>query len=421
MMVGINLFFSTVCLPVIFLLRLRFPRNLSVADIIRRRYGDDVLRLQRKLESLGKKLQKVNLDLQFLTNCSDNGLIPHFLNFRLANPRLRGSNGYSACQRRLLATEIRLKHAGIRRLTVQLEAFTTQFRCSVSFLDFIHIMGIIGRSTQRSTLQRQEIHARKLSRLLRDGAASRNDPDQVIFNYSSHALTPEQRRVLARGLNFSVPPRKLRDMEYFSPFELLFRSVMRMPLYNGDLRCFKTRLKDTALSSFHAYNSFPPPTVLTRAETVALKELSVIPDLVIQKSDKGNSVVLLDRPDYVHKMNLILHDTSKFEKIGIEPGKELNVMFAAERRVRKVLDSVSKHEVFTSEKDFEKLCPSGSVPGRLYGLAKVHKPSCPLRPILSTIGTPTYNLRLIKWKDKQSLLRTLSKLSTPTRVIIRLK
>ena len=42
------------------------------------------------------------------------------------------------------------------------------------------------------------------------------------------------------------------------------------------------------------------------------------------------------------------------------------------------------------------ICPSGSKPGILYRQAKVHKPvkdNCPyLRPILSAIGTPTYDL-----------------------------
>ena len=49
-----------------------------------------------------------------------------------------------------------------------------------------------------------------------------------------------------------------------------------------------------------------------------------------------------------------------------------------------------------SEKEKNDLYPSGSKPGVLYGLAKIHKaledgaPS--FRPILSVIGTPTYNL-----------------------------
>ena len=36
--------------------------------------------------------------------------------------------------------------------------------------------------------------------------------------------------------------------------------------------------------------------------------------------------------------------------------------------------------------------PKSSVPGKLNGLAKVHKKNCPLRPVNSMIGTPEFEL-----------------------------
>jgi hypothetical protein len=36
--------------------------------------------------------------------------------------------------------------------------------------------------------------------------------------------------------------------------------------------------------------------------------------------------------------------------------------------------------------------PQGFRPPRLYGLSKIHKPGVPQRPIISTIGSPTYRL-----------------------------
>ena len=34
---------------------------------------------------------------------------------------------------------------------------------------------------------------------------------------------------------------------------------------------------------------------------------------------------------------------------------------------------------------------SGSKPGKLYGLARVHKDNTPLKPVVSTVGTPEYS------------------------------
>ena len=42
--------------------------------------------------------------------------------------------------------------------------------------------------------------------------------------------------------------------------------------------------------------------------------------------------------------------------------------------------------------DFEKLIPVGSEPGKLYGMAKLHKDEVPLRPVVLMVGIPEYNL-----------------------------
>ena len=45
-----------------------------------------------------------------------------------------------------------------------------------------------------------------------------------------------------------------------------------------------------------------------------------------------------------------------------------------------------------TEETRRQLCPAGSRPPTLYGLSKVHKEGIPLRPIVSNIGAPTYQL-----------------------------
>ncbi|PNF15534.1 hypothetical protein B7P43_G16534 [Cryptotermes secundus] len=55
-----------------------------------------------------------------------------------------------------------------------------------------------------------------------------------------------------------------------------------------------------------------------------------------------------------------------------------------------------------AEEVCQQLRPPGSRPPRLYGLPKIQKPDIPLRPIVSTIGSPTYRLA----KHLAGLLRT---------------
>ena len=81
--------------------------------------------------------------------------------------------------------------------------------------------------------------------------------------------------------------------------------------------------------------------------------------------------------------------------MNVKERKALNHLIHMEERIIRLLKSLEDQGEI-SEKERNDLYPSGSKPGVLYGLAKIHKaledgiPS--LRPILAAIGTPTYNL-----------------------------
>ena len=62
-----------------------------------------------------------------------------------------------------------------------------------------------------------------------------------------------------------------------------------------------------------------------------------------------------------------------------------------ERRVLKEVRELEKEELIPKKLGTQ-LKPSASVPPKLYGLPKIHKPEISLRPIVSSIGSPTYQL-----------------------------
>ena len=91
----------------------------------------------------------------------------------------------------------------------------------------------------------------------------------------------------------------------------------------------------------------------------------------------------------------ILSDFKKFLKTSIVDDKHLNFIIGIEKKLTNLLKELKASEAI-SETDYKKLKPRGSSFGVLYGLCKTHKKvldKCPpLRPILSAIKTPSYNL-----------------------------
>ena len=146
-----------------------------------------------------------------------------------------------------------------------------------------------------------------------------------------------------------------------------------------------------ALSSFRTYNNNVPQH-LSKGEFDALINLSQNKQIVIQKSDKGNSIVIVDRDKYIGKIEKFLSDQSKFQKTVVKDDNCLNFITTQEKRIdkiyKKLVDSYS-----LSEETRKYLKPLGTRPGIIYGSCKVHKKcvdGCPpFRQILSALQTST--------------------------------
>ena len=386
----------TISLVLLFIIRLRFPTNRSIAAIITDRYGKATLHLVRKFEKLDFKCRKLSLDLEFLDNCIKHDLIPTFVRFKVANHRLKTSKAYKECQVKLLRHEISDKKSMLHSHMKKLSHLKTEVRSRISFLDFTHISSCFLVRNDKILNKTRLVQEKKLQHLGLVSAHETNDPEKVIFNFSSRFLTTSEKKLLSKGLNLSIPPKKLNYGDTLTPFELLFREILKSEsLLNAEKRDpLESALRNAAYDCLNSYDTKVEQN-LTPVEGVALKALLKDDSIIIQKSDKGNSVVILDKTAYVQRMSEILRDTTKFRELKIDNGKDYNHIHNQELKISRELRKLHNKGAL-SDKDYAKLSPCGSSPSILYGLSKVHKDvvdnSPKLRPILSAINTPTYNL-----------------------------
>ena len=68
----------------------------------------------------------------------------------------------------------------------------------------------------------------------------------------------------------------------------------------------------------------------------ALDRLSKNKNSIVQKADKGNCVVLVDRDVYTKHMENIFKDNTKFEQVDIKT-RTLNFQFNNEKRINEIL------------------------------------------------------------------------------------
>ena len=74
----------------------------------------------------------------------------------------------------------------------------------------------------------------------------------------------------------------------------------------------KKIVKDCTFSWFNSYNENGAPLNLSQEELAVLKSLSKNKNLIIPKLDKGNCIAIIDKSNYLKKLQNILSDSSKF-------------------------------------------------------------------------------------------------------------
>jgi hypothetical protein len=115
-----------------------------------------------------------------------------------------------------------------------------------------------------------------------------------------------------------------------------------------------------------------------------LKSLATDDSIVILPADKGRSTVILDSEDYEGKIRDLLSDERTYEKLKKDPTTSVKNKLINLLKSWKQQNSI--HHCL-----YQKLYPTSECPPKLYGLPKIHKTNAPLRPIVSSCGSVTYN------------------------------
>ncbi|VDM06499.1 unnamed protein product, partial [Schistocephalus solidus] len=213
----------------------------------------------------------------------------------------------------------------------------------------------------------------------------------VVHNLSSKQLTAEQVKVLSHDACFNTMD--AQPLDFIAAAESVIREA---PITEESRNLLRQRISSRLIS--HKKRK-----TLSKAETEALRTLKADKNIVILPADKGRSTVILNKEDYVNKVEALLGDRTAYIP------REDDVMKTLVNNINKDLASLRKSKAIT-QTDFQNMKPKDTALARFYGLPKVHKPGTPLRPIVSLRGTPTFGLA--KWLFQR--LKFLTQGSTTT-------
>ena len=118
---------------------------------------------------------------------------------------------------------------------------------------------------------------------------------------------------------------------------------------------------------------------------MAIRSLKNDTYLIILPADKGCVTIVLEREAYDSKLWEMLNDQQTYKTINSDPAPALK------RKMKAKLLSLNKKVVIPDDL-YRKLCSSNGTMPLLYRLPKIHKAGAPLKPIVSFLNSPTYQL-----------------------------
>ena len=274
-----------------------------------------------------------------------------------------------------------------------------------------------------------------------------------VANLSGRPLSDAQILLLSKGLSFIPTPFDSNHFELLKDFDCFCEKIRPLSKIkstncqnNNNNRKFPRRkiqrrkpkrhfisftdiegvFEAIKLEISHVATTDKIPYNLSLEERKALGELKSNTDLVINKADKGSTIVVQNRTDYINDALEHLNDPNTYRELDGDPTNSIC------RGINEILHKLHSEGLLTKEMvDF---CspPTKARLARLYFLKKLHKSPMGIRPIVSSCESPTENISqfIDYWlqpimkgipsylKDTTELLNQLNELTIPKDVLL---
>lgn len=336
-------------------------------------------KLIRNIESLERKLQKAKAAVTFNQHCIKNNLLPSYTNLHLNDEAIQQTPFTFEFRKNLVNSELQRKLSLVENIQQEVSDKLLEYNNALIDEGLRRRTDEVLKEQLRVSSAIQESCIQKKLCKLYGGWVPIAKPKEGFINLSDTVLTEDQRELLNLGINYTIAPRYSTQAKKVE-LELLYQRICKLKAenkitVNPDVQ-EQLRAESTKNRSGGSKSSLP-----ARLHSAA-KDLRNNKNIVVRKADKAQLFVVLSAEEYYQKTAAILSDKTKFKRITRNPVEELkkqaNSLIDASNKVSKVVK-------------FERVVGEYQL-GYFYGNVKTHKEGNPLRPIISQIPLPTYQL-----------------------------
>ncbi|XP_075163162.1 uncharacterized protein LOC142235790 [Haematobia irritans] len=190
--------------------------------------------------------------------------------------------------------------------------------------------------------------------------------------------------LLSLGQKHGLPTSKAEFplFKYISDGEHIIQSTKKEKEEQETARTMFATTLETHLNKMK-YNSREK--FVTRTVEQTRQFLKKNKNILILNADKGNTTVAMEKSEYQQRMMKIISDMMMYQRINKDPTTSL------QRKNNELVEELDRNNMI-SPAEKKRLKMDVATAPRIYGLPKTHKDGYPLRPICSSIDSPSSNL-----------------------------
>ncbi|CAF4578159.1 unnamed protein product [Rotaria sp. Silwood2] len=211
-----------------------------------------------------------------------------------------------------------------------------------------------------------------------------------VINISKIHLSQEQLKVISKGLKFVPTPTKINTITTVVNCEKSLFSTSKL-------------IKNAAISEISTFIQKwkkPNKSNMNKNELKLLKEIKSIEDIVIVQADKGGKIVVMDKNEYMKKIEEKLNDLNVYEQVKKDPTTIIKTEIS-----KKVTKMLNQNKITDQNKYY--LTSIDDLP-KIRGQPKLHKVDIPMRIVTCSRDTITSPISQFIFKIIKELRTTLN-------------
>ena len=383
--------------------------HVRVIDIenIKNSSTDELTRRYKKL-LIKRKVNEGNL--WFNQQCIKRKLIPNYVNLKCKSKCQSAEKAVRRAEIIWVKLEIKRYFKILNILNIHLKVIHSELTFRLHKIEFDLLDTKIRNFVNQNDLIKRKTLNKKLNLLETRNNITDNDQNPKVHtfynrfkNLSNIEFTTHEINVINRGIKFCPKPiftNKIKEI-------LACEADINLRASTNQLERLKiVKLIQNLTTNRQNYNTSDK---FDNSYIKSINNKIQSNNLISIKSDKGNSIVILSKDDYVQKVNDFL-STENLNILQKDPTSKFQIELK-----NKLNDCNSTLTNFEKTK----LIYKNPQAPKFYGLIKIHKENMPIRPVVSYINAPNRKLaiklntifRNYEYKSRYSIKNSLELIS----------